>query len=241
MSRPHFERGLKQLQEQLLTMGQQVAKALREAADAARRRDPHLSRFVIEGDKAINRQRFEIEEQALTLIATQQPVVARDLRLVAAVLHIAGELERMGDHAKGIARINLLIQQTPPPELLDDLFKMATLCNQLLEQTLDAFLKLDVQAARNLARQDDEVDALYDHVFPKIMELMNSGAPQATNTATYLLWAAHNLERFGDRITNICERIAFVVTGELINSTTEHIAPLDGTLPAASASYELEG
>ncbi len=239
VNRSGFERGLKQLQDEVLIMGSMVNKALRQAMDALKRRDHFLAKHVIDSDKEINRHRFLIEEQALTLIATQQPVVAHDLRLVAAVIHISSELERMGDHAKGIARISELMQEQPSAKLLLQLPLMAEKCGQMLDAVLDIFLQQDGQAARELATRDDELDQLYDGIYRELLKTMTTD-PQSVDNCTFLLWAAHNLERFGDRITNICERIIFVATGEMSEIAG---SPQNGYAYgfSTSAMQELEG
>jgi len=240
ISRPTFEHSLQQLQDEVLVMGSMVDKALHQAIDALKRRDHRLAKFVIANDREVNRQRFVIEEQALTLFATQQPIVARDLRLLAAILNIISELERMGDHAKGIARINEMMDDQPFIKPLIDLPRMAEKGSQMLNATLDALVHLDAAAAYTIARQDDELDNLYDQIYRELLQIMLHD-PQTVNQATYLLWAAHNLERFGDRITNICERIIFVVTGQMteIEGYNETKSYPDFIVP--SARHELEG
>jgi phosphate transport system protein len=241
MSRPTFERNLRELQDEVLVMGSMVNKALNQAMDSLKRRDHHLAKYVIDNDKEINRLRFAIEEQALTMIATQQPVVAHDLRIVAAVINIVGELERMGDHAKGIARITQLMEDQPLVKPLIDLPKMAEKCSLMLDGALEAFLRQDAEAARRVANCDDEIDVLYDQIYQELLQIMLSDS-QTVNRATYLLWAAHNLERFGDRITNICERIIFVVTGEMVEIVGQpHNDYNPPSLIPASARQELEG
>ncbi len=239
MIRTNFEHALGQLQDEVLVMGSMVDKALRQAVDSLKRRDHRLAKYVIENDKEINRQRFIVEEQVLVVIATQQPV-AHDLRTIAAILMIIGELERMGDHAKGIAHINNLLDEQPLVKPLIDLPRMADKCSSMLNSALDAFLRQDAEAARRIADCDDEIDILYDHIYQELLAIMLADAT-TVNRATYLLWAAHNLERFGDRITNICERIIFVATGEMVEIIGHQgeRTDLNSTIP--SAKYELEG
>lgn len=239
-NRPRFEHDLQELQGDVVNMGNLVNKALSQAINALNRRDYHLSEFVIENDKEINRQRFVIEDKALSVFATQQPVVAQDLRMVASVLNIASELERMGDHARGIGRINLLMGSQPGLTVPVEFSQMAEINHQMLEAALAAFSKLDAGSALSTARRDDEVDILYDAVYQKLLEIMLAN-PGQINGANYLVWASHNLERYGDRITNICERIIFVATGQM----TEIIpGRFDRKTPAgmvvASARQELE-
>lgn len=243
-SRPRFDNDLKQLQDDVVNMGNLVNRALSQAINALIRRDYTLSRFVIEDDKEIDRQRFVIEDKALGVFATQQPVVAQDLRMVASVLNIAGELERMGDHARGTARINLLMGDQPHLKMPVEFTQMAEINRQMLDAALKAFVYQDGEAALAVARLDDEVDILYDKIFREMLQIMLSDA-SLINGANYLIWAAHNLERFGDRITNICERIIFVNTGkmtEIVPSREERKLPLDQAGHAfASARQELEG
>ncbi len=212
--RDSFERGLQELRDEILVMGSMVDKALYQAVESLRQRQRVLSQYVIQNDHNINRKRFDIEEKGLTLIATQAPV-AQDLRLIAAILNISNELERMGDHAKGIARINEMMKDEPLIKPLIDIPKMASKCSQMLNAALDAFIKLDAAAARQVANEDDELDVLYDNIYHDLLNIMTEDST-TVNRATYLLWVSHNLERFGDRIVNICERVIFVATGELV-------------------------
>jgi phosphate transport system protein len=238
MSRQIFDQGLGQLQSGVLALGNMVDTALKDAMDSLEHRNYTISAHVIEHDKEINQQRFAIEEQALTLIATQQPVVAHDLRLVAAIMNIVGELERMGDHAKGIAQINLLVKDQPLVTPLVTLPKMAEKCSYMLKATLEAFIHQNAEAARTLAQYDEEIDALYDEVYKKLLHIMIND-PQTISQATCMLWVAHNLERFGDRTTNICERIIFVATGEMVEFTKLHHAKFYPDLSKDSAKPEL--
>lgn len=240
-SRPRFEHDLKQLQDDVMNMGNLVNRALRQAISALNHRDYALSRFVIEDDQEINRQRFVIEDKALSLIATQQPVVAQDLRMVASVLNIAGELERMGDHARGTARINLLMGDQPSLKIPVEFSEMAELNHQMLEAALKAFATQDGETALKVARRDDEVDILYDKVFRELLQIMLSD-PNLINGANYLIWGAHNLERYGDRITNICERVIFINTGKMTEILPgREDKKLSVGQPIASARQELEG
>jgi phosphate transport system protein len=170
---------------------------------------------LIANDQIINARRFEIEDQILALIATQQPV-ARDMRVLAAVLEIITELERIGDYAKGIAKINFLLGEEPLLKPLIDLPQMAGKARDMLNRTLEAFVWRDTDAARSIALEDDEVDRLFNRVERELMELVVSDpCPKTIERANHLLWAAHNLERAADRVTNICERIVFLATGRM--------------------------
>jgi phosphate transport system protein len=149
----------------------------------------------------------------LTLIATQQPM-ARDLRTLAAVLEINTELERIGDYAKGISRITILLGDDPIDMPIVDLQLMADRGLDMLHRALGAFVAKDAETARLIPAEDDEVDALYNHIYHEMLQVIIQN-PFVVDRANYLIWAAHNLERLADRVTNICERIVFVVTGEM--------------------------
>jgi phosphate transport system protein len=213
MPREAFERDLQRLQDEMVALGSLVSKALIESVESLKQRDFESSRQLIAQDRTVNKQRFEIESAALILIATQQPM-ATDLRVVAAVLEIAGELERIGDYAKGIAKINLMIGEGPLIKPLVDLPRMAQVASSMLHRSLEAFVLRDVEMARAIPGDDDEVDALYLQVYRELLTLMMSN-PANIDQASYLTWAAHNLERAADRVTNICERVVFTVTGEM--------------------------
>jgi phosphate transport system protein len=171
------------------------------------------SRQIIEGDLEIDQKRYEIEEMASNLVATQQPM-AKDLRFLIAVLNIITELERMGDYAEGIAKINLMLGDEPPLKPLIDIPRMVDKAIDMLKRSLDAFVDRDFKAAREIALEDDEVDQLYDQVYHELLLFMIQD-PKTISRATYLLWVTHNLERIADRVTNICERVDYLVTGEI--------------------------
>jgi phosphate transport system protein len=215
MTRETFDRELQRLQDEVLVLGSLVEKAIIESVELLKRRDLEGARRLIAEDRrVINEKRFAIESEALTLIATQQPM-AGDLRVIAAVLEIAHELERMGDYAKGIAKINLMMGDEPLLKPLIDVPLMAEKARSMLHQALEAFVRRDVELARAIPEQDDEVDALYNQVYRDLLALMMQN-PRDIDRATYLLWVAHNLERTADRVANICERVIFTVTGELM-------------------------
>jgi phosphate transport system protein len=206
-------REMAQLLDQVLMLGSMVEDALHVSVVFLKKRDLAGSRRLIERDRQINTKRFEIEDQALTLIALHQPV-ARDLRMLGAVLEVVTELERIGDYAKGISQINLLIGDTPLLKPLIDVPLMCETALRMLRQGLDAFVNRDVEAARAIPQQDDEVDALYHQVYRELISYILED-PTCIEQANYLLWAAHNLERAADRVLNICERTVFMVTGEM--------------------------
>jgi phosphate transport system protein len=147
------------------------------------------------------------------LIATQQPM-ASDLRIILAVLNIISEVERIGDYAEGIAKIAIMIGDEPPLKPLIDIPRMADKTVDMLRRSLDAFIKRDAAAAKAISTEDDMVDQLYDQVFRELLTFMAED-PKTITRATRLIWVAHNLERSADRVTNICERVVFVVTGKM--------------------------
>jgi len=163
-------------------------------------------------DKEINKKRFAIENQLMILIATQQPM-AHDLRLLASTMEIISELERMGDYAKGIANINVRMGDEKLLKPLIDIPRMAQKGVDMLHRALTAFVSEDVEAAKALPVEDDEVDALYNQIYRELMIFIIED-PKNIERANWLLWVAHNLERFADRVTNICERTVFIATGE---------------------------
>ncbi len=214
MLRQTFERELQGLQDEVLVLGSMVETAITESVEALKRRDLEKSRELIAGDLQINEKRFAIEMACLTLIATQQPM-AGDLRTIAGVLEIATELERIGDYAKGIAKINIMMGEAPLLKPLVDIPRMATKSLDMLHRALGAFVRQDVDMARAIPTEDDEVDALYNQIYRELLTyIMND--PTTIDRANYLLWVAHNLERCADRVTNICERVVFTVTGEMV-------------------------
>jgi phosphate transport system protein len=201
------------LQDEMLALGSMVEDALIQSVEHLKARDFEASKQLMENDKIINEKRFAIEEEVLNLIALRQPV-AKDLRTLAAVLEITGELERVGDYAKGIGKINLLIGDHPLLKPLIDVPAMAEKTRSMLHRALDAFIQRDVELARAIAENDDDVDQLYDQVYRELMTYIISD-PKSLGQANYLLWAAHNLERAADRVVNLCERVVFTVTGEM--------------------------
>lgn len=211
MLRKTFGQELQQLRENTIELGQIVQKMILQSVTALKNRDIDASKEILELDKEVNRRRFDIENQVLVLIATQQPM-AYDLRLLASILEIAGELERMGDYAKGIAHINIRMGDLPLVKPLVDIPRMAEKSCDMLNRALQAFHEEDEQAAKSIPLEDDEVDALYLQVYRELMTFVIQD-PTIIERANWLLWAAHNLERVADRVTNICERTIYVVSG----------------------------
>lgn len=214
MTRATFEAELTTLKERLLLLGTMVADAQRKAVRALAERDEELAREVIAADQNVNHLQHEVEEECVVLIAQQQPV-ARDLRLIMSVSHIALDLERMGDHAKGIAILALRLSDQPLLKPLIDVPRMAEIGRDMLLGQLRAFMEQDVEAARRLAERDAEVDQLNDQVFRELLMIMMNDQRTITR-ATYLLWVSHNLERYADRTTNIGERTIFVANSNVV-------------------------
>ena len=218
MVRADFDRNLKLLQEELLLLGGLVEKAIVDSIEALKTRDIELSHKVVSQDDIIDQKTNQIEEKAIDLIATQQPI-AIDLRTLMSVIHISVELERMGDYAEGIGKIGVMMGNDPPVKPLVDIPKMSAKASDMLKRSLDALVKRDPALARQVCEDDDEVDNLYDQIYKDLIALMISD-PTTTQRATYLMWVAHDLERIADRATNIAERVIFLVTGQLVTSST---------------------
>ena len=214
MTRETLDRKTQELLDEILLLGSMVEEAILSSVASLKNRDLETAQRVYQGDQEINNKRYEIENETLILIATQQPM-ARDLRVMASILEIAGELERMGDYAKGIALISIRIGDDPLIKPLIDVPRMAEITADMLHRSLGAFVNNDLETAQNIPKQDDEVDALYNQVYHELLTFMLKD-PTTIDNATYLLWVAHNLERSADRVTNICERILFVESGELV-------------------------
>jgi phosphate transport system protein len=211
--RATFHKKLREIQDDVLAMGSMVEKATSRSIEALKKRDLDMAREIIDDDLKINGKRFDIEEKCIELIATQQPM-ASDLRTIVCVLSIVTEIERIGDHAGGIAKIVVMIGDEPPLKPLIDVPRMADKTNDMLHRSLDAFISRDADAARNIVAEDDDVDNLYDQVFRELLTFMVED-PRTITRATRLIWVAHNLERSADRVTNICERVVYMVTGKM--------------------------
>jgi phosphate transport system protein len=211
--RTTFHKKLREIQDEVLVMGSMVEKAITSSVKALRERDLDLAQQVVTDDLKVNRKRFEIEEKCIQLVATQQPM-ASDLRTIISVLNIISEVERIGDHAEGIAKIVLMIGDEPPLKPLIDIPRMTEKTADMLHRSLDAFVKRDADTARKIATEDDDVDNLYDQVFRELLTFMAED-PKTITRATRLIWVAHNLERSADRVTNICERVVYMVTGKM--------------------------
>lgn len=211
--RTAYDREYAVIQDDLLRMSKMVDQAITRALESLQNRDQSLAKQVIEEDEAINTLRFKIEEACLALIATQQPA-AHDLRAVIAAMSIVIDMERMADHASGIAKTVIRMGDEPLLKPLIDIPLMVKLARDMLSGSLRAFIEQDAESARSIASRDDEMDILYRAIFDELVEIM-AHKPDSVERATYLLWCAHNLERIGDRVTNIAERVVFVSTGDM--------------------------
>jgi phosphate transport system protein len=211
--RKTFEIEIQHLKDEILLLSSMVEQAIINSVAALKKRDIEASRSIYEMDRQINAKRFAIEEKVMITIATQQPA-AHDLRLLASILEVAGELERMGDYAKGIAAVNLRLGDQPLLKPLVDIPLMARKSTDMLHRSLTAFVNEDSETARLIPAEDDDVDALYTQVYRELMTFVMADA-RYIEPANWLLWVAHNLERVADRVTNICERTIFTVTGDL--------------------------
>ena len=214
MPRQTLDREIHHLQDEVLLLGSMVEQSMLNAIYTLKRRDLPAARRVYENDEQINEKRFAIENKVLILFATQQPI-AHDLRLLAAILEVITELERMGDYAKGIAKINLLIGEDETPIPSREISRMGDLAVSMLHRALSAFINEDVGMAYRIPKDDDMVDDLYNQIYRKNVAGMIAN-PDTIDHANYIMWVVHNIERMADRVTNICERTIFIATGELL-------------------------
>ena len=213
MTRTAFERQLTEIQDEMLALAAMAETAIRRSIEALESGDVGLARQIIADDIKINEKRYNTEERCLELVATQQPL-ASDLRTIVAVLHIIVDLERIADHAEGNAKLTLMLSDEPPVKPDVDIKRMAQKGIEMLHASLEAFKDRDTQRARAICEMDDEVDALCEQAYHELLTYMIQD-PQSIQRATYLIWVAHNLERIADRVTNICERVVFMVTGHV--------------------------
>ncbi len=215
MPREHYDRQLRELQDDLLRLASHVESVVGRAVEALKEQDVDEARRIIADDDAIDRAQYAIEDKALHLIARQAPIAA-DLRLISAVISIASELERMGDYAEGIAEIVIRGASEPLLKPLVDIPRMAGIAQRMLRESLDAFVHRDAEAARRVGTTDDEVDQLTTHIQNELLKLMVAN-PANSERALHLMFVAHNLERVADRATNIAERLIFLVTGQVVD------------------------
>ena len=213
-TRETLDNKIRELNDALIELASIVEQAILGSVSTLVERDLVEAKRIYEGDKAINEKRYEIERQALITVATQQPM-ATDLRRLSSVIDIAGELERIGDYAKGIARIAMRLGDKAPIRKLVHIPKMAEMTADMLHRAITAFIEMDEETGKSIPREDDQIDVLYNQVYQELLELMISDRNNI-DRATFHLWVAHNLERAADRVTNICERTVFTVSGELV-------------------------
>ena len=212
--RETLEKRIKNHIEKISTLTKLVEKSILDAVETLKSQDLETAKIVYEGDQQINEMRYQIENDVLITVATQQPI-ASDLRKLSSIIDLAGELERIGDYAKGIARITLRIGDQPLLKPLDIIPQMAELTASMLNRSITAFIELDEPAALLIVDEDDQVDDLYNDLYRQLLNLMFESRDNI-DQATFLLWVAHNLERAADRVTNICERVVFTTSGKLV-------------------------
>lgn len=220
MTRDLFNAELRQLQDDVLVLGSMAEKAILDAMESLRDGDAAWSRKIVEEDARVNAKRFEIEDRCIFVIASQQPM-ATDLRSLASILYIITDLERIADHAEGIAKINLMLSDEPLPRRLGYIPAMADRAVTMLRDSLKAYIEHDIDSARRICDADDEVDRLQDSVYDESIKAMIND-PATIQRNTYLIWCAHNLERIADRCTNICERVVYQVTGRMEEINVSH-------------------
>ncbi len=212
MLRTTFGQEMQAVKDDILLLGSMVEESVMKSVEALRDNNVERSRFVIANDQYINRKRFEIESTIMVLMATQQPI-ARDLRTLAASLDVCTELERMGDYAKGIANINIRSEGLSMPVILREIYAMAEKAVDMLHHAMTTFADEDMQTAKAIIQDDDIIDECYTKLYYDAVSSV-IGDPRNIERVNYIIWVAHNLERLGDRTTNICERVIYIVTGE---------------------------
>jgi len=220
MPRDTFEKQVNDLKKTLLALGALTTQTISDGTEALKTRDRVTAQSLIKQDIEINRMRYDIEERAYRLIATQQPL-ASDLREIMSILLIAIELERIADHSKNLAEIVIRMGDEPLLKPLIDIPRMAQLCESMLGQALDAVARNDSELARAVCNRDEEIDQLYKQIFRELMTYVMEDSRTVTR-ALNLLFAAHNLERIGDRVTNIGERVIYAATGRLEELNVEN-------------------
>jgi len=215
----HFHDDLSQVKIRLLTMSGEAEAALGTAVDALLERDAEKAKAVVTGDRVIDQMEVEIEEMCINLLALQQPM-ARDLRMLTSALKIANDLERVGDHAVNIAQSSLRLADhraiAPEPEIVE----MARLARDMLSDALEAFIRGDARAGREVCRRDDKVDALHRSVFRILLTHMMED-PHMIGAGMELFLVSRNLERVADLATNIGEDVVFLVEGKSIKHHAE--------------------
>lgn len=214
MVREAYHKDLHKLREDLTNMGNLVGKTIGNAVLSLKDRDVEMAQKVIDMDKEIDALDHSIEDNCMRLLALQQPM-ARDLRLIISVLRMSIDLERIGDLSLEIAVITKMTANVPLVKPLIDIPRMAQICQQMLADTMHAFEKKDIELARAAAKGDDEIDMLFDQVRRELISYMIED-PKKITGAQHLTFVARYLERIGDHITNLCESVVFMVTGERV-------------------------
>jgi len=214
-SRATLESGLSELNTNILSIGSMVDEAIDRSMEALYKRDAEMAATIVANDERINQLRLETEEKCLLLLATQQPV-AGDLRTIVATIHIVSDLERIGDHAAGIARLVGRLENEPELDTLHKLPKMAKRARIMLQESIQAYITRNTELAQALVKRDDKLDRHYRKLFRETLKEMQDD--QYIRRATFLLWVGHDLERIGDRTTNISERVIFMTTGLFIET-----------------------
>lgn len=215
MSRLNLDRKIRNMKNEILIIDSMVESATLGAIQALKNQDLDAALTIYNADAEINARRFALEKECMITIATEQPIMASDLRVVASVLEVVNELERMGDYAKGIARVALRIGKQPHIKPIIDLPRMAELVVDMLHRAIAAFVAQDAETARQIPLEDNRVDALYQTIYNDLIAIITRD-PSTAGQANLLMWAAHNLERMADRVTNICERTVYIHTGEMV-------------------------
>ena len=211
MPRGDFERKLNQVQDEVVELASMVEKAIFKSIDALKSRDIELSKQVVEDDDEIDNKQQALEDLCVDLIALEAPM-AVDLRVIISAMMVANELERMGDYAEGIAKLSIAMGDLPPLKPLIDIPRMAEKSVSMLRRSIESYVGRDIEGARRVYRDDDEVDEIYEQVYRELLTYMMAD-PSTIQRATYLLWVSHDLERVADRTTNIAESVMYLVTG----------------------------
>jgi len=212
MSHISLSQETQEIKNEVLLLSSMVEEAVMDSVWALKENNLERSQRVLLKDMQINRRRFEIEISIMVVMATQQPN-GRELRALAASLDICSELERMGDYAKEIANINIRSEGLGLPAIVRETYSMAEKAVDMLHRAMTTFADEDMQVALAIIREDDIIDECYTRLYYEAVQIV-LGDPTNIERANYVIWIAHNLERLGDRITNICERVIYIVTGE---------------------------
>ena len=212
-NRSVLDHDIQEITQNIIKMTSMINEGIEKALTALKTRDIHAAQDVVNHDEQINHIRYEIEAECLRVLATQNPM-ATDLRRVVSSIHISNELERIGDHAAGIARLVERMENEDEIDSLHKLPKMAKRAREMLNESIQAFVNTDAPAAEAMLHRDDKLDKQYNKLVRESLEEMRDD--DYIRRATYLIWVGHNLERIGDRAINIAERVIFMSTGEYV-------------------------